>query len=139
MSLAENLAFLAQAITADAGGNALALNTPAIGNNTKALATTEFVRNEFAGTGRQSIANTGYQRLPGGLILLWGNVGSVSAGATATISLPITVTSLFAAIPIANGSADCTLTVLNYTTTTFQAKNNGASTVANVFWIAFAN
>ena len=61
--------------------------TAAAGTNTTQLATTAFVRAqipaEFTGA-NQSFAATGYQKLPGGLILQWTNITIGSGGSTWT-------------------------------------------------------
>jgi hypothetical protein len=61
--------------------------TAAANTNTTQLATTAFVRAqipaEFTGA-NQSFAATGYQKLPGGLILQWTNITIGSGGSTWT-------------------------------------------------------
>mgnify|MGYP001301539841 CR=1 FL=1 len=84
-----------------------------------------------------SLAASGYQKLPSGLILQWGVV-SIAAGATATVTLPIAVAGIFSTSVVANTAGAAYGTVLNYTTTSFNIKNQGATTV-NFFWIAVCN
>lgn len=38
---------------------------------------------------KSSHASSGYQRLPGGLVLQWGDTGSVNSGATSSVSFPL--------------------------------------------------
>ena len=90
----------------------------------------------FTGT-NQSLSASGYQKLPGGLIIQWGVYqNGPAASTTVTISFPMAFTANYVAIPISNSSADLNLTVLNYTTTTFQIRNASAINSANAFWIA---
>ena len=46
--------------------------------------------NAFTGVGRQSLGQTGFQRLPGGLIMQWGVaiIATTSTGGTSTVTLP---------------------------------------------------
>lgn len=82
--------------------------TPALNDNTTKAATTEFVRTELLGLGGavyntifgKSLASNGYQRLPGGLILQWGTTGTIAAGGSLAVTLPIS-------FPTANLSAVC--------------------------------
>lgn len=63
-----------------------AQNTPALDDNTKKLATTEFLRQQFTRTGKQLLAVNGYQKLPGGLIVQWGSFNSlISKSAAQTL------------------------------------------------------
>lgn len=81
---------LIQSLTGNATTqDATAQNTPALDDNTKKLATTEFLLNAFTGAGKRSKTQNGYQVFPGGLILQWGNTPSVAAGASATVSFTI--------------------------------------------------
>lgn len=84
------------------------------------------------------ISNSGYQKLPGGIILQWGFVsGGPASGATSTVTFPLAFPNgVLVAIPVANSSGACYLTVLNYSATTFQIKNSSAVAAANSFWIA---
>lgn len=68
--------------------------TPGLGDNSTKIATTAFLRNEFVGSGRQSLAMQGYQRLPGGLILQWGRV-SATVGTNGSITFPLAFGGLF--------------------------------------------
>lgn len=77
---------LNKALTADASGNVSAANTPPLNDNSKQLATTEFLLNAFTGTGRRSKASSGYQKLPGDIAMQWG-VATVTANQTTTQAL----------------------------------------------------
>lgn len=63
--------------------------TPSLDDNSKLLATTEFLRQQFTGTGKHSIAGNGYQKLPGGLIIQWGTSANIVGGASENIVFPI--------------------------------------------------
>lgn len=65
-----------------------ATNTPALDDATKKLATTEFLLQQFTGTGKRSLTANGYQKFPGGLILQWG-VTTAVASTTTNVTLPI--------------------------------------------------
>lgn len=66
-----------------------AQNTPALDDNTKKLATTEFLRQQFTGTGKKSIGGNGYQKLPGGLIFQWGTTSNIAGGSFGDVVMPI--------------------------------------------------
>jgi hypothetical protein len=84
---------LIKALTAAAGVPSAAA-TPSLNDNTTKVATTEFVRNEFTGAGKQSIGASGYQRLPGGLTLHWGTHDVPSGGGLSVITVPNVTTAL---------------------------------------------
>lgn len=63
--------------------------TPALDDNSKLLATTEFLRQQFTGTGKRSIAGNGYQKLPGGLIIQWGTTSNITGGSFGDVTMPI--------------------------------------------------
>jgi len=74
------------------GGN---VNVPTVGtasdSSTKA-ASTAFVQAAIAavfGGANQSLTTNGYQKLPGGFILEWGDIGSVADNSTTTVSIPL--------------------------------------------------
>lgn len=60
--------------------------TPATGNRSNQVATTQCFANEFV----VSMGLNGYQKLPSGLIIQWGGYGSAQSGSPTTINLPIT-------------------------------------------------
>jgi hypothetical protein len=86
VSNAENLARIAAALTADTSLNLTGTTTPALNDNSKKLATTEFLLNAFSGAGKQSKLVNGYQVLPGGLILQWGTQNGINSTAGTSIS-----------------------------------------------------
>lgn len=70
---------------ASIGGAAFAA-TPATGNRSTQVATTQCFTNEFA----SSIGGlNGYQKLPTGLIIQWGTYGSAQSGSPTTLNFPI--------------------------------------------------
>lgn len=87
MSFAENLAFLAQALTADSSKNLTAANSPPVDDNSKLLATTASVLAQWTAAGKQQMATNGYQKFPGGLTLQWGLSQATPAGSA--VSFPI--------------------------------------------------
>ena len=58
----------------------------------------------------QSLATSGYQKLPGGLLIQWGNAGLIAAGSSATVTYPI-------AFPSGAVSASTTISTSTNTTT----------------------
>lgn len=137
MSLAENLALLAKFLTGDSSGNLTGTNTPPLDDSSKKLATTDFLTQQWTGTGKQSLSNPGYQKIPGGLVLMWGYQNNIPSGTQTTINLPITVTTLLAAIPTTNTNTGAGVSVLNYTGTSFQVVH-AAGYALTVFWMAIA-
>jgi len=75
------------ATTSAKGTVELATNAETItGTDTERVITPSNVTGLFADTGRQSIGTSGYQKLPGGLIIQWGS-GLLTTGST--VSFPI--------------------------------------------------
>lgn len=58
--------------------------TAAVGTNTTQLATTAFVREAFTGT-NSNLSSNGYQKLPSGLIIQWGNGTSLTTGVNTNV------------------------------------------------------
>lgn len=137
-SFVENLAFLTQALTSDASKNLTAANTPPQDDNTKKLATTEFIRGLFAGAGKQSTVQNGYQKLPGGLVIQWG-LKTVAAG-NSTVTLPTAYsTSHFVAVATQSSPHGGGLTVNNITTVTALTLSDFAiacNTPGGVYWVS---
>jgi hypothetical protein len=75
-----NLAALAMALTANSDGS-VSGETPAAGDSSAKLATTEFVN-----PGALLGAN-GYQKLPSGLIIQWGSVAA-TGGSSGAVTYP---------------------------------------------------
>lgn len=77
---------LIKALTADDIGNILAAVTPALDDSTKALATTEFLRQQFTGAGKRTLSQVGHLTLPGGFIINWGLLAQTNNTAMITAS-----------------------------------------------------
>lgn len=63
--------------------------TPATGDRSTKIATTAMFNSEFT----NSLAVNGYQKLPSGLIMQWGNVLSVGPDVATSVTYPIAFTS----------------------------------------------
>lgn len=118
------------ALSADSGtGDVTATNTPPLDDNTKKLSTTEFLLNQFTGTGKRSLAGSGYQKLPGGLIIQWGTIASTVANGQRTITFPIAFpTGCLFAITCANTTtttAAVAFNVVSHSATQLIAHNSG--------------
>lgn len=93
----------------------------------------------FTGANQSLVAN-GYQKIPGGLILQWGTTGSISAGSTSTITLPIAFPTAFVSVnptETSNGSgaAEANNNAVVASLSTFSLSNR--STVPQTFmWLA---
>lgn len=79
----------------------------------------------------QSLATNGYQKLPGGLILQWGNISFI-ASATATVTLPIAFpTSIMQTMALSpNASTPITTTGGSNTSVSFAINAAGTTTAA---------
>jgi hypothetical protein len=92
-----------------------------------------------------SIASSGYQKLPSGLILQWGSTGKIMTGTTSTITLPLPFPTIcLQAIPgIKNNSVAATTTTGqfgtgNYSATKFDLYNR--TSIDQFFnWFAMGN
>ena len=58
---------------------------PTAGTRSQALATMQMFADEFVA----SLATSGYQKLPSGLIIQWGFVGNINPGATSPVTFPV--------------------------------------------------
>jgi hypothetical protein len=89
----------------------------------------------------QSLAASGYQKLPGGLILQWGKVtfSGGLASATFPIAFPAAIWGLHSSLELLTftGSADAT-TVRSISTTGFTLNNYYVS-VPSAYWFALGN
>lgn len=118
-------------------------STAAALDNTTKAATTAFVRAELLSQGNAAYAAifgslqaaNGYQKLPGGLILQWGNF-SAPAAATTAFSFPLAFTAgAFSMSANFNIPASATVNVSALSTTQFQIQNlySGAQ---SGYWMA---
>lgn len=95
----------------------------------------------------QLLAETGYQKLPGGLVIQWGKTASIDDNTTTVISFPFVFTSAFNVSVTADrfnsggtnpgGSDSQSLAVKDLTTSGFTLqKNNSTGGNSPVFWQA---
>jgi hypothetical protein len=88
------------------------------------------------GMSARSLTTNGYQRLPGGLIIQWGNVAGVPGGAQSTITLPTTFSStMYSGVAIANTTGNTNVTVHTFTPSTFVVLHHGSGPT-NIYFIA---
>jgi hypothetical protein len=139
------------------GKNTLALNNVLLGNGTSALQTVapSTSGNVLTSNGTtwtsaplnfdKSLTESGYQKLPGGLILQWGVTATIStSNRTITVTFPIAFTAqCFMAVASkvgTNTNDQGGALTTNYTTTTMSVTNpasyNGVGTSNQVSWFA---
>jgi hypothetical protein len=120
----------------------------ALGNNTvtgtkaqfnTAVTDTDFVfQNDLTGS-NQSLATSGYQKLPGGLIMQWGNTGAMTGGQNKTITYPIAFPNAVYNVQTTNIVSTDTneiTYVYNVGTTTFVVANSNPGSLTGVYWFA---
>lgn len=85
--------------------------TPSTNDNSTKLSTTAFLFNQF--TGSQSLATSGYQKLPGGLVVQWGyNAGNASGFSVVfPASFPTACLCVFGQCALISSSAFSTLAI----------------------------
>lgn len=85
--------------------------------------------------GNQLLQQSGYQKLPGGLILQWGENQASQTAATVTLPLAFPTAGL---VVVASGSNSnqITLNAYNLTTTTFTLRANSGSVPYSSYWFA---
>jgi hypothetical protein len=90
-------------------------------------------------TSASSIAQTGYYKLAGGLILQWGNTGPLSGSASNAVTFPIpfpgTLVSLNLTKVIASGPVNDACNASSVTVNGFVAAN-GATAASTIYWQA---
>lgn len=101
--------------------------------------------NALQGT-NQSIATSGYQKLPGGLIVQWGNaVVTLDAGGIGTINYPLSFPAAVFTVVVANGDTAAhgekgfAVGTQNTTGFTFGVKANPGAVNVRAAWVAFGN
>jgi hypothetical protein len=122
--------------------------TQAVGDSSLAVATTEFVNAEIANDvlslflgSNQSLGSSGYQKFPGGLIIQWGQAGSIGVDSKVTVTFPIPFpTACIGGFANNQSNATSGNTNLNagtraYTTSTMEVVNDGV-TAGNHNWLA---
>lgn len=93
----------------------------------------------FAGS--SSLAASGYYKLPGGLIMQWGNTGAVSGSTASTVTFPIAFTNVWsvqATKAESGGFVNDSVNIANVSASGFQAAN-GATAATTVYWFAVGN
>lgn len=113
--------------------------TAAAGTSTTQIATTAFVNSNFTGS-NQSLTSTGYQKLPGGLIIQWGNSPQSNNGGPYTVTFPIafpnTCFTVNLTIGTLNTDTSNSVSVGSITTTSFQFYSVGGGPTYNHYWVA---
>ena len=113
--------------------------TAAAGTNTTQIATTAFVNSNFTGS-NQSLTTNGYQKLPGGLIIQWGNSAQSNNGGPYTVTFPIAFPNACFNVNMTIGTLNTdtsnSISVSTFTTTTFQFNSVGGGPTYNHYWIA---
>lgn len=87
----------------------------------------------------QSLAASGYQKFPSGLIIQWGTVPITASGATASITLPVALSEFYSAVAVPASVAGATPISLGIdagTTLTTLLVNNHSAISQGGFWIA---
>lgn len=91
----------------------------------------------------QSLATSGYQKLPGGLLIQWGNAGTIAAGSSATVTYPIAFPSgALSASTTISTSTDTTTPQgagLTYVSATQLTIRNLSATTLGFTWIAIGH
>jgi hypothetical protein len=114
-------------ITGDISGNS--------GTVTNGVYTTNFTSTN------QSLASSGYQKLPGGVIIQWGTSSSVSAGSSVSVSFPISFPSAVGSIQLTaiDPSPDNAISapqITSPTTSSFSVVNKDPDSAYTVYWFA---
>lgn len=137
MSIAANLARIARWLTCNTSGDLVAATSPAPGDDSKRIATTEWVKDEFNGAGQQLLSGNGYQKLPGGAIIQWGTTASVPGNSSTAVTFPIAFPTAYLSINVsAKSSLSSTSAVWDAGSNTgFNARNNSSSSNP-ISWVA---
>ena len=108
---------------------------PATGTRSQAIATMQTFADEFA----SSLAASGYQKLPSGLIIQWGIAGAVAAGQSALVTFPISFPNvIWSIVPCgmsASNSTQYAPTVFGATAAGFNVGSTGSG-YSNILWMA---
>ena len=107
---------------------------------TKAYADLKVALESFVGT-NQSLMPNGYQKMPGGLIIQWGEIAGNGTG-TYTATLPIAFPSsiLVAVDSWSNGTATTVairLTALSTTSVSFESRNTSSGVLQSVAYVRY--
>jgi len=96
---------------------------------------------EFTGA-NQSLASSGYQKLPGGIILQWGSVASTSDGNSQSITFPLAFPATVYSVQVTGNNITTTANAAHWvahgvSTTGFTAKYNAtAAGSSTAMWFA---
>lgn len=123
-------------VTIDAAtGKLTSTYSPPTGERSLALATMQKFEDEFGA----SLAASGWQKLPSGLIIQWGS-SSVSATSTKTVTFPITFPSAcFSILNGVNGGGESytsTVKMKTITTANFVIDNSNSGAASTVYWFS---
>ncbi len=124
---------LAAWVLVDSTGGFLKGPTPATGDRSNKMATTQMFANEFAA----SLIGTGYTKLPNGLILQWGTLANSATPGTGTaVTFPIAFPSLIMQVLVSNANGYSTGVVSSNSTTLtgFNSFSSVGSSVSS--WLA---
>lgn len=103
--------------------------------NTKALSPLR-LKEALQGS-NQSLAASGYQKLPGGLIIQWG-VADTATNATTTVTFPVAFPTACASAVVSNAftGEDNAVNAVGTTTSSFGINKTSATASGNTFWLA---
>jgi hypothetical protein len=85
-------------------------------------------------------ATGGYYKLPGGLIIQWGETGSISSNGSTTVTLPTAysnTTYTAVAIGVRDDASETAIQIGTRTTTTLQIHNAGGNAADGATWVTF--
>jgi hypothetical protein len=88
--------------------------------------------------GNKSLSSNGYYKLPGGLIIQWGNTGAVGGSAGAGVTFPVAFTNVLnvqATKAESAGYVNDAVNVANVSTTGFTVANGGTA-ATTIYWFA---
>lgn len=100
------------------------------------LSTVSLVPSNFA---QNSLASSGYQKFPGGLIVQWGKSGNISANSSAGVTFPIPFPNAVFSVTCTNDRAQDnqgSIAVLSISLSSFSIGNSHDSTNA-AYWVAW--
>lgn len=107
-------------------------------SNDSSLLTPNLLNLAFKGSNQNLVSSSGFQKLPGGLIIQWGLVTGISAGTAATVTLPVTFPNglMFAGASLNRNTATADQYSIPFVVSTSQIKvsvSTGASS-STVYW-----
>ncbi len=116
-------------------------NSATTGTHTHQLNTSGLVlSSQFTGASNQSLGSTGYQRLPGGLLIQWGFISTMGGGGLTTITFPTAFTTVYSvnamAVQIGSTAGVGTDTVVSALPTTTSVVISVPSSRDGLYWMA---